>query len=213
MEITATKLSEDIASVILASLKDGAADILHQKGMVIWLTGLSGSGKSTIARLLDKKLGEENYFSVVLDGDELRQTLNKDLGFSEADRTENIRRAAELAKLLLQKNIIVICSFITPLQKHRQLAAAITGDAYYEVFVDCPLQVCEQRDVKGLYRKARNNEIKDFTGIGSGFEPGIEAQLILHTDTESAVQSMEKLFSSVLPFIQIDSKPDYNFQK
>ncbi len=199
-----TKLPEDFVSVILSSLKADAADLLQQKGMVIWMTGLSGSGKSTIARLLEKKLGEENYFSVVLDGDELRQTLNKDLGFSEADRSENIRRAAELAKLLVQKNIIVICSFITPLQKHRQLAAAITGDVYYEVFVDCPLQICEQRDVKGLYRKARNNEITDFTGIGSGFEPGVNANLTLHTNTESATESMEKLFSHILPKIQLE---------
>jgi len=205
VEYTASKLPEDFVSVILSSLKADTADILHQKGMVIWMTGLSGSGKSTIARLLEKKLVEENYFSVVLDGDELRQTLNKDLGFSEADRTENIRRAAELAKLLVQKNIIVICSFITPLQKHRQLAAAITGNMYYEVFVDCPLHVCEQRDVKGLYRKARNNEITDFTGIGSGFEPGIDASLILHTNTESAAESMEKLYTAVLSFIQADN--------
>lgn len=204
MESPDLKLPEDFVSVILSSMKADTTDLLNQYGVVIWMTGLSGSGKSTIARLLEKKLGEENFFSVVLDGDELRQTLNKDLGFSEADRTENIRRAAELAKLLVQKNIIVICSFITPLQKQRQLAAAITGDVYFEVFVDCPLQICEQRDVKGLYRKARNNEITDFTGIGSGFEPGVNANLILHTNTESAVQSMEKLFSHILPIIQTE---------
>ena len=200
--MTTTALLEDIVSSLLPLGQDNT-HVLQQRGIVIWMTGLSGSGKSTIAKLLEKRLLENNFLSVVLDGDELRKTLNKHLGFSEADRSENIRRAAELAKLLVQKNIIVICSFITPLQKHRRLAASITGDAYYEVFTDCPLQTCEQRDVKGLYKKARNNEIPDFTGIGSGFEPGIDASLVLHTNTESAVQSMEKLFAAILPLVEI----------
>ena len=205
VELTSVKLPEDIAALIAASFNEYSDDILHQKGMVIWMTGLSGSGKSTIAKLLEKMLSEHHLFSVVLDGDELRKTLNKDLGFSEADRTENIRRAAELAKLLLQKNVIVICSFITPLQKHRELAASITGEAYYEVFVDCPLSVCEQRDVKGLYQKARNNEIKDFTGIGSAYEPSASADVLLHTAIETPEESAEKLLGCVLPMVQFDS--------
>ena len=205
VELTSVKLPEDIAALIAASSNEDSNEILHQKGMVIWMTGLSGSGKSTIAKLLEKMLSEHHLFSVVLDGDELRKTLNKDLGFSEADRTENIRRAAELAKLLLQKNVIVICSFITPLQKHRELAASITGEAYYEVFVDCPLSVCEQRDVKGLYQKARNNEIKDFTGIGSAYEPSASADVLLHTAIETPEESAEKLLGCVLPMVQFDS--------
>ena len=205
VELTSVKLPEDIAALIAASFNEYSDDILHQKGMVIWMTGLSGSGKSTIAKLLEKMLSEHHLFSVVLDGDELRKTLNKDLGFSEADRTENIRRAAELAKLLLQKNVIVICSFITPLQKHRELAASITGEAYYEVFVDCPLSVCEQRDVKGLYQKARNNEIKDFTGIGSAYEPSASADVLLHTAIETPEESAEKLLGCVLPMVQANS--------
>ncbi len=195
------KLIEDIASSNPFFPKENE-NLLQQNGMAIWLTGLSGSGKSTIALLLEKKLTEENYFVVVLDGDELRKTLNKDLGYSEADRTENIRRAAEITNLLVQKNIVVICSFITPLQKLRALAASITGEAYYEVFVDCPLQVCEERDVKGLYKKARNNEISDFTGIGAVFEPAVHAQLTIHTDNETAYLSMEKVYSNILPLIQ-----------
>jgi len=195
------ELLEDIALSLLPG-NPGNTDVLPQRGIVIWMTGLSGSGKSTIAKLLEKRLSENNFLSVVLDGDELRTTLNKDLGFSEADRSENIRRAAELAKLLVQKNIIVICSFITPLQKHRRIAASITGNSYYEVFVNCPLSICEQRDVKGLYKKARNNEIRDFTGIGSGFDPGVGASLVLHTHTESAVQSMERLYEAILPMVE-----------
>lgn len=205
MEFAAMKLIEDIASSNPFFPKENE-NLLQQKGMAIWLTGLSGSGKSTIALLLEKKLTEENYFVVVLDGDELRKTLNKDLGYSEADRTENIRRAAELTNLLVQKNIVVICSFITPLQQLRALAASITGDAYYEVFVDCPLQVCEERDVKGLYKKARNNEISDFTGIGAAFEPAVYAQLTVHTDNETAYLSMEKVYSHILPLIQAGSQ-------
>ncbi|MCO5236913.1 MAG: adenylyl-sulfate kinase [Chitinophagaceae bacterium] len=202
LKFRAAESPEDIASIIFSSLKEEESGVLRQKGVVVWLTGLSGSGKTTVAGLLNKRLAENHFLSVVLDGDELRKTLNKDLGFSEADRAENIRRAAELAKLLARKNIIVICSFITPLQKHRRLAAAITEDRFFEVFLDCPLSVCEQRDVKGLYRKARNNEIPDFTGIGSAFEPGVEARLILHTDVESATESMEKLYAEILPGIQ-----------
>ncbi|HRP33957.1 MAG TPA: adenylyl-sulfate kinase [Agriterribacter sp.] len=200
------QLPEDIAALILSSFRDGGNDVLQQNGMVIWMTGLSGSGKSTIARLLEKKLAEKNLFSVVLDGDELRKTLNRDLGFSDIDRTENIRRAAELAKLLVQKNIIVICSFITPMQKHRDLAATITGEKYFEVSVNCPLYVCEQRDVKGLYHKARNHEITDFTGIGSAYQPAVSPDLVLNTAVETPEESAEKLLDCVFPIVKTESK-------
>ncbi|MFT3703702.1 MAG: adenylyl-sulfate kinase [Agriterribacter sp.] len=195
-------MENDISLLLPSILSKTKEDLFFQKGIVVWLTGLSGSGKSTIAKLLEQKLKEENYFSIVLDGDELRKTLNKDLGFSETDRTENIRRAAELAKLLVQKNVITICSFITPMQKQRALAAAITGQAYHEVFVDCPLNICEERDVKGLYKKARNNEITDFTGIGSGFEPAENPWLSLRTGTQSPDESVELLYQQILPYIQ-----------
>lgn len=202
---TSIQLPEDIAALILSSFRDGGNDVLQQNGIVIWMTGLSGSGKSTIARLLEKKLAENNLFSVVLDGDDLRKTLNRDLGFSDMDRTENIRRAAELAKLLVQKNIIVICSFITPMQKHRDLAANITGEKYFEVSVNCPLYVCEQRDVKGLYLKARNHEIADFTGIDSAYQPSVSPDVILNTDVELPEESADKLLNCVLPKVKINS--------
>lgn len=195
------KLPEYVESLISSSFHNRESQTLHQKGIVIWMTGLSGSGKSTIAKRLERKLAENNFFSVVLDGDELRKTLNKDLGFSEADRAENIRRAAELARLLALKNVVVICSFITPLQKHRKLAAEITGNRYFEVFVDCPLRICEQRDEKGLYAKARNHEIADFTGIGSPYEPPVAPSLHLRTDTESIEKSTVRLKEVILPLI------------
>lgn len=202
METTTAKQREDFTTNLLASLGKPETDILKQKGLVVWMTGLSGSGKSTIAVQLEKRLSEKQYFAVVLDGDDLRKTLNRDLGYSEADRTENIRRAAEIARLLLQKNMIVICSFITPLQKHRELAASITGQGYYEVFVDCPLQVCERRDVKGLYQKARNHEIADFTGIDAVYQPAVAPDLWLNTAMETPEESTEKLLKSILPLVR-----------
>lgn len=200
---SAVRLPEYIEALITSSFRGRKLQLPYQKGIIIWMTGLSGSGKSTIANQLAETLAESNFFSIVLDGDELRKTLNKDLGFSEADRTENIRRAAELAKLLVQKNIIVICSFITPLQKHRELAAEITGDRYFEVFVDCPLWVCEQRDEKGLYRKARNHQITDFTGIDSPYETPEAPGLHLKTDKESLKESVERLNDIILPLIRL----------
>ena len=197
-----TDARNDIASLLPSIFSPAAQDLFFQKGIVIWLTGLSGSGKSTIGQLLEQQLKEDNYFSVILDGDELRKTINKDLGFSEEDRTENIRRAAEIAKLLVKKNVITICSFITPMQKQRTLVQSIIGNDYYEVFVDCPLSVCEYRDVKGLYRKARNNEIKDFTGIGADFEPAEKPWLTLNTGTETPEQSVAILYNHIIPYIQ-----------
>lgn len=196
-------MENDISLLLPSILSKTKEDLFFQKGIVIWLTGLSGAGKSTIGKLLEQELKANNYFSIVLDGDELRKTLNKDLGFSETDRTENIRRAAELAKLLVQKNVITICSFITPMQKQRVLAQSIIGtEMYYEVFVECPLSVCEDRDVKGLYRKARNNEITNFTGIGADFEPAENAWLTLHTGKETPEQSAAILYQHIMPYIQ-----------
>ncbi|MGN6440221.1 MAG: adenylyl-sulfate kinase [Agriterribacter sp.] len=175
--------------------------LLQQKGIAIWLMGLSGAGKTTIARLLEQQLKEDNYFSLTLDGDVLRNSINKDLSFTQADRAENIRRAAEIAKLLVKKNVITICSFITPLQQHRDIAASILGDTYFEIYTECPLPVCEERDVKGLYKKARNNEITDFTGIGSGFEVPQYPWLTLHTANQSPEQSAAILLKHILPHI------------
>ncbi|MNT42434.1 Adenylyl-sulfate kinase [compost metagenome] len=164
---------------------------------MIWLFGLSGSGKTTITTLLSEKLKLAGFFSVALDGDALREGINKDLGFSEQDRTENIRRAAEIAKLMLNNNIITICSFITPMSAQRTLAAEIIGERYFEVFIDCPLNICQERDVKGLYKDANQNLISNFTGVSAKFEPSSNANLILKTNTESAVESMERLFNEI----------------
>ncbi|WP_090765799.1 adenylyl-sulfate kinase [Pedobacter soli] len=173
------------------------SSISAQNGLVIWLFGLSGSGKTTISNLLGEQLKAEGYFSVALDGDALREGINKDLGFSEQDRTENIRRAAEIAKLMLNNNIITICSFITPLQTQRTLAAEIIGDRYFEVFIDCPLNICQERDVKGLYRDANQNLITNFTGVSAKFEPSTHANLVIKTNTENATQSTNRLFSAI----------------
>ena len=172
-----------------------------QKGMVIWLFGLSGSGKTTISTLLKEKLEDEGFFVTTLDGDVLREGINKDLGFSESDRAENIRRAAEIAKLMMLNNMITICSFITPLEQHRVLAADIIGNQYFEVFLDCPLSICKERDVKGLYKDADLKLISNFTGVSAKFEPAINANLIIKTNTESPHHSMDRLFLAIIPKI------------
>jgi len=174
---------------------------LAQKGMVIWLFGLSGSGKTTISTLLKEKLENEGFFVTTLDGDVLREGINKDLGFNEVDRAENIRRAAEIAKLMMLNNMITICSFITPLEQHRALAANIIGEHYFEVFLDCPLSICKERDVKGLYKDADLKLISNFTGVSAKFEPAINAHLVIKTNTESPLQSMNKLFLKIIPQI------------
>lgn len=171
--------------------------LLKQRGIVVWLLGLSGAGKSTIATLLEKELTTNGYFSVLLDGDNLRSGINKNLSFNSEDRAENIRRAAEIAKILVSNNIITICSFITPLQDHRNLAREIIGDDYFEVFVDCPLEICEKRDVKGLYKKARKEGIANFTGISSLFEPSPSSNLILTTARQSPEESVEILLEAL----------------
>ncbi|WP_442589721.1 adenylyl-sulfate kinase [Pedobacter sp. AW31-3R] len=169
----------------------------NQKGMVIWMLGLSGAGKSTIANLLKEQLEDNDIFSIRLDGDEMRQGLNKNLGFSMEDRAENIRRAAEAAKILASNGIIVICSFITPLHIHREIAKEILQDFYFEVFVDCPLEVCEQRDVKGLYKLANEHTLKNFTGISSLFEEPAHSHLNLLTATHTPRQCCDHLYTAL----------------
>lgn len=168
---------------------------LLQKGKVIWLFGLSGAGKSTLAQHTKKMLDEEGYFSVLLDGDELRAGINKDLGFSDKDRMENIRRAAQIARLLAENNIIAICSFITPMAEHRELVKNIAGNYYFGVYVSCPLEICEERDVKGLYKKARNQQIENFTGIQGRFDIPAAADLVIRTDQETPEESAKKLLT------------------
>lgn len=173
----------------------------RQKGIVIWLMGLSGAGKSTIASGLEKKLNENGFFTFAMDGDLIRSGINSDLTFSEADRLENIRRVVEIGKMLVQKDIITICSFITPMQKQRELCRQILNDQYFEVFVDCPVSICEDRDVKGLYKKAINNEIANFTGINAGFELPLNPDLVLNSYKNSPQECIELVFSAILPYI------------
>lgn len=171
--------------------------LLNQKGIVLWFTGLSGSGKSTIAASLDHVLHSKGFFTAVLDGDNVRTGINANLGFSEADRTENIRRIAEISKLFVQNGAVVICCFVSPLKSQRALAASIIGDEFHEVFVNTPLEECEERDVKGLYKKARAGEIKDFTGISSPFEAPESPFADLKTKGKSVDENVNELIKKI----------------
>ena len=162
--------------------KAARADMKHQQACCLWFTGLSGSGKSTIANLLEKRLHADGRHTYILDGDNVRHGLNRDLGFTEADRVENIRRVSEVAKLLVDAGLIVIVAFISPFRAERQLARGLfDAGEFIEVFVDTPLEECERRDVKGLYAKARRGELKNFTGIDSDYEPPHAPEIHLRT--------------------------------
>ncbi|RMG71106.1 MAG: adenylyl-sulfate kinase [Bacteroidetes bacterium] len=175
---------------------------LGQRAVVVWLTGLSGSGKSTIAQALERQLHQDGYFTKLLDGDNIRTGLNNNLGFSAEDRQENIRRIAETAKLFLDGGIICLCSFVSPTRAIRAMAREIVGaEDFLEVYVNAPLAVCEDRDVKGLYKKARAGEIKDFTGIDAPFEAPEAPFLELHTGTETLETSVQRLYDALKPRI------------
>jgi adenylylsulfate kinase len=169
-----------------------------QKGLTIWLYGLSGAGKTTIALLLEQMLTENNLFCIRLDGDEMREGINKGLGFTDEDRAENVRRASEIAKLHINNNVITICSFITPLNAHRNIFRNMLGENVLEVFVDCPLQVCEQRDVKGLYKKAAAQQIKTFTGYDSSFEKPDRTVMTLNTHILQAEHCTNMIYEQLL---------------
>ncbi|MEM9546105.1 MAG: adenylyl-sulfate kinase [Bacteroidota bacterium] len=172
--------------------------LLNQKGMVFWFTGLSGSGKSTIAAAFERILYDQGYYVKLLDGDNIRTGINKGLGFSIEDRQENIRRISEVARLFLDSGVIVLCSFISPTIEIRNKAREIIGAYdFYEVFVDTPLEECEKRDVKGLYQKARAGEIKGFTGIDSPYEAPDNPTLRLATLDLSIEESVAKLVELV----------------
>jgi adenylylsulfate kinase len=175
---------------------------LNQKSKVIWFTGLSGSGKSTIAKGLEKMLFSKGFFVQVLDGDNVRAGISNNLGFSEEDRLENIRRISECAKLFIDAGVITICSFVSPTKKIRSIPETIIGlDDFVEVYVNTPIEICEKRDVKGLYKKARAGEIKNFTGIDSPFEPPKAPSLDLKTAEQSIEESVETVFNFILPLI------------
>jgi adenylylsulfate kinase len=160
------------------------------KGCTVWLTGLSGSGKSTIAVDLEKRLCERGIRSYILDGDNIRHGLNKNLGFSPEDRTENIRRIGEVAKLFTDAGTVTLTAFISPYRADRdQVRALMKAGDFVEVYVDCPVEICEQRDVKGLYKKARAGEIKEFTGISAPYEAPNKPELTIRTSQQSVEQS------------------------
>ena len=178
---------------------------LKQRGRVIWLYGLSGSGKSTLAIALERRLHAEGFTTHLLDGDNVRSGLNRDLGFTDADRSENIRRIAEVAKLFVQAGVVVIAAFITPQRAHRQLARTIIGaDDFSEVYVAASFDTCAARDPKGLYAKAKAGNVQQFTGRDSSFEPPLaeerDAQII-DTEAGTAADSLNQLHTAILPHI------------
>ena len=181
--------------------------LLNQRGLVVWLYGLSGSGKSTLATALERRLHEEGLFTQVLDGDNIRTGLNNNLGFSDEDRSENIRRIAEVAKLFASAGVVTITSFICPRNELRTLAREIVGQAdFLEVYVECSFETCEQRDVKGLYAKAKAGQVQNFTGRDSSFEapePRDAADLILNTDNQAEGESLEQLYQAVRPRVAL----------
>ena len=181
--------------------------LLNQRGLVVWLYGLSGSGKSTLATALERRLHEEGVFTQVLDGDNIRTGLNNNLGFSDEDRSENIRRIAEVAKLFASAGVVTITSFICPRNELRTLAREIVGKAdFFEVYVECSFETCEQRDVKGLYAKAKAGQVQNFTGRDSSFEapePRDAADLILNTDNQAEGESLDQLYHAVRPRVAL----------
>jgi bifunctional enzyme CysN/CysC len=181
------------------------------KGAVVWLTGLSGSGKSTIAHALERELFNSGLHTYTLDGDNVRHGLNSNLGFSPEDRVENIRRIAEVAKLMSDAGLIVITAFISPYRHDRRRAREIAlegGSDFIEVFVDAPLEVCEQRDPKNLYKKARAGEIKDFTGVSAPYEPPTDPEIVVHTDRESLEASVTSIIDRLRPRLRAEISPE-----
>ena len=176
--------------------------LLKQKGIMIWFTGLSGSGKSTLAIARDRELYKQGILCRILDGDNIRSGINNNLGFSEADRTENIRRIAEVSKLFVDCGIVTIAAFISPTHAIRRMASEIIGeDDFLEVYVSTPIEECERRDVKGLYAKARRGEIKEFTGISSPFEAPEHPFISIDTSRQSLADSVKILLEAVSPKI------------
>ena len=181
----------------LVSLEDRSR-IKNQKPLVLWFTGLSGSGKSTIASSLNLLLAQNGFSSYMLDGDNIRLGINSDLDFSEEGRKENIRRIAEIAKLFADASEIVLCSFVSPFEEDRKQAKQAIGEnLFIEIFVNCPLEECEKRDVKGLYKMARNGEILNFTGISSPYEEPKNPTIEIKTDKLSIDESVQEIYTTI----------------
>jgi bifunctional enzyme CysN/CysC len=190
---------DNVFSQSLDVNKEARAALKRQQTLCVWFTGLSGSGKSTLANLLDRRLHEAGRHTYLLDGDNVRQGLNRDLGFTETDRVENIRRVAEVARLMTDAGLIVLVSFISPFRDERRMARDLFAPGeFLEVFVDAPLAECERRDPKGLYAKARRGELKNFTGIDSAYERPENPELKLDTQACSAAECADLIVERML---------------
>ena len=192
-------MDDKIITIYQSRVSREQRESLHRhRGFVLWFTGLSGSGKSTLAHALEEKLHQLRCSTLVLDGDNVRNGLCEDLGFVEADRNENIRRVAEVAKLLMDAGLITIAALISPLEKQRAVARDLLAKQpgnFFEIYCKCSLNVCEQRDVKGLYKKARDQKIKNFTGLSSPYEPPLAPDLAIETDKLTVDESVNLIMS------------------
>lgn len=199
-----TALNSDIHPVFGQILnRSDKEKLLNQNARVIWLTGLSGSGKTTIARNIEMELNKKGFLTQILDGDNVRTGINNNLGFSGDDRFENIRRIAEVSKLFMNCGIICINSFISPTHKIRHMAMEIIGkENFIEIYINAPIEVCEKRDIKGLYKKAREGKIKNFTGIDAPFEAPEHPDIELKTNKLSIEESVAKSLEVILPIIE-----------
>lgn len=173
--------------------RENRESLLKQRSKLLWFTGLSGSGKSTVANGLDIRLNESGKATYLLDGDNIRLGINSDLGFSMEERSENIRRIGEIGKLFVDAGLITIASFISPLKENREMVRASLGNDFIEIFVDCPLEECEKRDPKNLYKKARLGVIKEFTGITSPYEKPENPEIVINTDKQSLDECVDKI--------------------
>ena len=179
--------------------------LLNQKGIVLWLTGLSGSGKTTLAKTFSEQLHNDGFLTQVLDGDNIRLGINNNLSFTLEDRMENIRRTAEMAKLFVDCGVVTICCLVSPTEKIRTLAKEIIGkEDFFEIFINTPLNICEERDVKGLYAMARKGEVKNFTGISAPFENPKSPSLEIKTEGVNIATSTEEILKAILPKISFN---------
>jgi adenylyl-sulfate kinase len=196
--MSAKPVSTNIAHQELTVKPQERARIKNQKPMCIWFTGLSGSGKTTLANALDEELHKRGFHTALLDGDNIRHGLSSDLGFSPEDRTENLRRVAEVCKLMVDSGLIVIAAFISPLERERAFARSLFADAqFFEVYMSTSLAVCEARDTKGLYQKARQGVLKDFTGIDGVYEVPPNPDIKVNGESEALSQSLNEVMDAI----------------
>lgn len=188
-------MSKNIHKYSFSVTRENREAISGHKAMVLWFTGLSASGKSTIANNVEKELNKKQYNSYILDGDNVRSGLNKDLGFSPADRNENIRRIIEVSKLFVDSGKIVLCSFISPYRNDREIAREILGEHFVEIFVNTPIEECIRRDPKGLYKMAISGEIKNFTGVSAPYEKPLMPEILI--ENLSLKESVKKIIDYV----------------